>query len=246
MPGFFGNLGASSAVKRFADLYANFGLLNTMVVTLAMMDDYHLRTFDRRYGIRTSGHIELSATSFEKSKLQHATAYGPVNGWGFRRLLKHLQLQKSCGFVDLGSGLGRACFVAAEYGFSRVTGVELAPELCATARENIASCRLPISQKERIRILEQDALEYCDAAEDGVFFMYRAFSLRFLELVCEKVILRAKQLEKRLTIIYTERLGLPSASVELLSNNASLRNTFTYYSFGQAFYVYETNPESKT
>jgi SAM-dependent methyltransferase len=235
----FGNLSASSALKRFSTLVSNFGLMKTLTVTIAMVDDYHFRSFDRKYGVRTSGHIELSSTSFDKSKLRHATAYGPVNGWGFRRFLTELNLPKSAKFADLGCGLGRACFIAAEYGFAKVTGVELAPELCAVARENIASCHLRASQRQRIVVVEGDALDYCEHTEDDVFFMYRAFSLEFLQAVCKKLIQGAAQQKKPLTIIYTERLGWPpSECVTMLSNNNTLRKVYEYYSFGQAFYVY--------
>lgn len=235
----FGNLTASSALKRFSTLVSNFGLTKTLTVSIAMVDDYHVRSFDRMYGVRTSGHIELSNTSFDKSKLRHATAYGPVNGWGFRRFLTELNLPKSAKFADLGCGLGRACFIAAEYGFAKVTGVELAPELCAVARENITSCHLPASQRQRIAVVEGDALDYCKHTEDDVFFMYRAFSLELLQAVCKQLIEGAAQQKKPLTIIYTERLGWPpSECVTMLSNNNALQKIYEYYSFGQAFYVY--------
>lgn len=236
----FGNLSASSAVKRFSTLVQNFGWTKTLTVSVAMIDDYHIRSFDRRYGVRTSGHVELSNTSFDRSKLRHATAYGPVNGWGFRKLLAELKLPASETFVDLGCGLGRACFIAAEYGFANVTGVELAPELCVVARQNIERCHLPDAVRRRIVLVEGDALDYCQHSTDDVFFMYRAFSLEFLQRVRDTLIERAARQNKVLTIIYSERLGWPpSESVNTLTNCRTLRKVSEYHSFGQVFYVYQ-------
>jgi len=73
-----------------------------------MADDQHIRSFDRWYGVRTIGHVELSETSFDPLRLKDATSYGPVNAWGLRKLLRILDLPASGAFVDLGSGLGRA------------------------------------------------------------------------------------------------------------------------------------------
>src|SRR5213592_1843724 len=123
------------------------------------------------YGVRTSGYVSLASTSVDRAKLRHATSYGPVNAWAFRRLLRNLSLPRTLHFADLGCGLGRACILAAEYGFEKVTGVELAPELCAVARENMSCCRLPESSRSRIKIVEGDVLDYCAATDDDVFFV---------------------------------------------------------------------------
>ncbi len=237
----FGNLTASSALTRFLNLLQGHGLVKTLSTCGAMIDDQHLKVFDRRYGVQTSGHIELTNTSFDPSKLNHATAYGPVNAWAFRWLLKRLRLSKTLRFADLGSGLGRACILAAEYGFQKVTGVELAPELCVAARENVSSCSLPALNKSSIEIVQADVLEYCESTEDDVFFVYQAFSLEFLRAVCEKLAQRAVCQEKLLTLIYSERLAWPqSPSVECFSRNGGFQEIYQGSSLGQAFWVYHS------
>ena len=40
-------------------------------------------------------------------------------------------------FIDIGSGKGRALLLATEYGFRRIIGIELLPELDRIARENV-------------------------------------------------------------------------------------------------------------
>jgi SAM-dependent methyltransferase len=236
-----------SQLQRSLNLLRGFGLTKTLTVFAAKVDDQYLRFFDRTYGIETSGHVELSDTSFDPSKLHNATAYGPVNGWAFRRLLRDLNLPKALHFVDLGCGLARACIVAAEYGFEKVTGVELAPELCVTARENVERCRLPSEKKQRISIIQGDVFDYCERSEDDVFFIFRAFSLEFFRIVRMKLAERALQQNKTLTMIYTERLSPgQSHEVKLLSEDRAFRKVYEGDMWGQAFYVYQCGEQSSS
>ena len=235
----FGNLTTSTASKRFLLLLRHYGPRQTLSVCAAMADDQHIRSFDRWYGVRTSGHVELSETSFDPLRLKDATSYGPVNAWGLRKLLRILDLPASGAFVDLGSGLGRACLIAAEYGFERVTGVELAPELCKVARDNVAKCRIPRAGKPPINIIEGDVLHYCDYSVDDIFFIYRAFSLDFLLTVLAKLEARAAALKKPLTLIYTERLGWPqSECVSAIAKDGAFHKSYAGTIWGQAFFAY--------
>jgi SAM-dependent methyltransferase len=172
--------------------------------------------------------------------LSRATAYGPVNGWAFRGLLRELNLPKTFRFADLGSGLGRPCIVAAEYGFERVTGVELALELHTTARENVDRSNLAPANKRAIHLIHGDVLEYCDHTDDDVFFIFRAFSLDFYNVVRSKLAERAALLKKTLTIIYTERLGkVQGLEVEQFRADPQVREIMRKDSWGQNFFVYE-------
>jgi SAM-dependent methyltransferase len=240
MANLFGNLTASSASKRLLLLWKHYGLIQAATVSMAMIDDQHVRIFDRRYGVRTSGHVELRDTGFDANKLAKATAYGPVNAWGFQKLLEKMQFPKTSTFVDLGCGLGRACLIAAEYGFSRVTGVELAPELCVVARENVQTCRVPEVRTVPIEIIEGDVFDYCKTSQDDIYFMFRAFSLEFLQEVVTLLTNRSDR-KNPFTIIYTERLGWPqSECVNSLNANAKLEKLYEGSSFGQAFFVYRS------
>lgn len=232
--------------QRLVDILRSFGLIQTLSVCAATIDERYLRIFDRRYRIRTSGHIELCDTSFDASKLRNATSYGPVNGWAFRRLLQDLNLPRSLHFADLGCGLGRACVVAAEYGFETVTGVELAPELCAMARENVKGCNLRLAQREPISIVQGDVLDYCDRSTDDLFFVFRAFSFELFREVREKLAERACQQNKVLTLIYTERLNRDqSRDVKSLAGESAYRKIYGGNIWGQAFYVYQCGGRSE-
>jgi SAM-dependent methyltransferase len=234
------NFTFKTAVLRASQLLRGYGLTKTMAVAAAKIDDQYLKLFDRKYNIATSGHVELCDTSFDPSKLSRATAYGPVNGWAFRGLLRELSLPKAFHFVDLGSGLGRPCIIAADYGFERVTGVELAFELHTTALENVNESNLSPAKKAAIHLIHGDVLEYCDHTDDDVFFIFRAFSLDFYDVVRSKLAARAASRKKTLTIIYTERLGkVQGPEVEQFRADRRVREVMRKDHWGQNFFVYE-------
>ena len=236
-----GDHSLSSASKRIAHLLRSFGVGKAVSVCWATLDDQLLKSFDRWYRVTTSGYISLASTSFDPSKLRNATSYGAVNAWAFRSLLKTLGLPKTLHFVDLGCGLGRACILAAEYGFEKVTGVELAPELCTLARKNLSTCRLPASTMARAQIVEADALEYCEHSDDDLFFIYRAFSEEFFNTVLQKLTQKATPRNKPLTIIYTERLyAARSTYVTALSDEEIFRKLYRGDALGQSFYVFQS------
>jgi SAM-dependent methyltransferase len=237
----FGDHTLFSAFKRFTHLVGEAGLAGTASIIFSGLDDKYIKSFDRRYGVKTSGWILLSDTSVARSRLAHATQYSPVNGWALQRVLRELALPRNLHFVDLGCGLGRACILAAEYGFAQVTGVELAPELCVGARENLKRSRLSAGEQSAISIIEMDALEFCKDTDGDVFFMYRPFSLEFLRVVLSTLAERAAVRQRPITIIYSERMMLPGSFAAQISADKKFRKLCDAGSFGQAFYVYRCN-----
>ena len=232
----------SSAWQRLRRLVQGLGVIQTFALLIGTFDDRWLRSFDRRYRVKTSGFIQLDKTSFKPERLRDATQYGPTNGWAVRRILKRLALSRELRFCDVGSGLGRICVIAAEYGFAKVTGVELAPELCVAARENIANCRLPEDRRSRIEILQMDALDYCATTDDDVFFMFRPFSGDFLRVVLDKLAARASERRKPLTLIYSERTMASDNHDAAISAHGAFQKQFQTVILGQVFYVFGCAP----
>ena len=237
-----GSHSISSAGQRFVRLLRGLGLVQTLALVLGSLDDKYLRLFDRRYHVRTSGFILLNQTSFDPSRLRDATQYGPVNGWGFRRMLRRVGLSRELRFVDLGCGLGRPCVLAAEYGFAHVTGVELAAEFCAVARANAERCRPPGGRHSDITILQSDVCDYCETSDDDVFFMFRPFSEDFLKIVLHKLSARAAARGKILTVIYSERALVSQNYAETIAAHPAFRRREDATYFGQSFYVFECRP----
>jgi SAM-dependent methyltransferase len=231
----------SSAVGRMLILLRGVGVKGTLGVGISIIEDYYLKLFDKIYGVHTSGRISLSATSVERSKAIQATQYAPVNAWALRHLFRDLNLPKSLRFADIGCGLGRACMLAAEYGFVRVTGVDIVPEFCQVARDNAAAFRSRVVDSTAINIVNADALEYTRVTDDDVFFLYKPFesSSGFLEIVLANLAERARQSERTRIIIYTERFLIPSSDVGVFAKNQAFQQFRLWKQRGQIFYVYK-------
>lgn len=119
MSRFLGSHSFTSAFQRLAALIRGLGIVQTFALLLGTLDDKYLKCFDRRYRVKTSAFILLNTTSFDAKRLKDATQYGPTNAWAVRKILKRLNLSHELRFCDLGSGLGRICILAAEYGFAK-------------------------------------------------------------------------------------------------------------------------------
>jgi SAM-dependent methyltransferase len=228
-----------SASRRLATLVRRGGPATALSTLLASLDEKYLRCFDRRYRIQTSGIILLPDTSFDRARLLDATQYSPINGWGFRRFLKESAFPRNLHFVDVGCGLGRACIVAAEYGFEKVTGVDLAAEFCAAARRNIARCRPPSGRLSPIDIVQMDALLFCGQTDADLFLMFRPFSRDFTRAVRDAITQRARGLNKLMTVIFTERMLVPDSHALIFAETGAFRPIRQARHWGQAFYVFQ-------
>ena len=74
-------------------------------------------------------------------------------------------------FLDIGSGKGRALLLAAAQGFRRVVGVEIAPELHATAQQNVAKWRAQHPEPP-IDLYLGDAVDFELPAEPLVIYLF--------------------------------------------------------------------------
>ncbi len=228
-----------SATRRLGTLLRGAGLGASMSTLLASLDEKYLRCFDRRYRIQTSGIILLPGTSFDRARLLDATQYGPINGWGFRKFLRKAKFPRKLHFVDVGCGLGRACILAAEYGFEKVTGVDLAAEFCEAARQNAARCRPPSGTLSPIEIVQIDALAFCGQTDADLLLMFRPFSRSLTRTVLDTLAARARSLNKQVTVIFTERMLVPDSYAPVFAETGAFRAVSRAGYWGQAFYVFQ-------
>ncbi len=89
-------------------------------------------------------------------------------------------------FIDIGSGKGRAVFVAEFCGFRKLTGVELDPELVFESRQNSKRYRMRQSESE-ILFHAANALEYRFTDEPTVFFLFNPFNGEVLRKIIRRI-----------------------------------------------------------
>lgn len=88
--------------------------------------------WDRKLGIRTFGYYPGE----DRSNPAHANCYVPTAYADLLHILKVVGVRSDDVFVDLGSGLGRAVFLASYLGAKKAIGLELIPSLHEAAEAN--------------------------------------------------------------------------------------------------------------
>ena len=118
--------------------------------------------FDRRFNVETAGTEEPGFLTAEHDLKSHARGYEPVTEQMMRALLEMLPDTDlvSYSFIDFGSGKGRALFVAAEYPFRQIIGLEYSQELHEVASGNVATYRNPAQKCFHITPLCMDATAF--------------------------------------------------------------------------------------
>ncbi len=91
-------------------------------------------------------------------------------------------------FIDYGCGKARAMIFAANYGFNKIEGIELAKELCVAGQSNIDLVKSGFP-KVNFAIHHADATTYTSIDEIQVFYFFNPFQ----ETVMNKVIENIKQ-----------------------------------------------------
>jgi SAM-dependent methyltransferase len=137
------------------------------------------RRFDAEHGVVTQALLflgELDADAIGEA-MAHATHYEPVPIPDFEALLDSLPLDvvRRSTFVDIGSGLGRAVFLAMQRPFKQIVGVEVSAALHETALENLRKVRNIEPQCRDVRLVCADARMFSYPAGDLVAFLFNPF-----------------------------------------------------------------------
>ncbi len=131
--------------------------------------------FDRVHGTETSRVVEIDELDVPSANKRFSTEYRPSRVRAFRKLMAHLRLPAGRVFVDFGCGKGRILCAAAGHAFSRVVGVEFAPELCAICRDNLAAYRARRRPHGVLSVEEGDVLDYGFRGDEDVLFFFNPF-----------------------------------------------------------------------
>ena len=123
--------------------------------------------FEHRLGVQTSGEIALDELGIAAAGRQR---YQPIGLFKLRRIMPPHSVTADDVFVDIGSGMGRAVFLAAGYRFRRVIGVELSRQLVDIAQDNLDRCRDRLRCKD-VSFVAADATQYQVPDDVTVVFM---------------------------------------------------------------------------
>jgi SAM-dependent methyltransferase len=161
------------------------------------------RAIDTRYGVDTSGIIQLKQLRIAGTSWEYGVPYWAIDPDDFARLVGALAIRhRDFTFVDFGSGKGRAVLLASELPFKKVIGIEFSPDLDRIARQNVSHFRSDRQQGREIELVCADALEYPLPDGPGVYYFYNPFEKEIMEGVVARIEQSYRERPREIYILY--------------------------------------------
>lgn len=151
------------------------------------LSDVYDQSFDRQFNVETAGTEEPEFLTAEDILKTHARAYEPVSVQHMQALLGMLPALDfgTFMFIDLGSGKGRALFVAAMHPFQQVVGVEYSRELHEIAIRNMKTYGNPAQECFDIRPICADATTFSLPEFPTVCFINNPYDVSLMAKTAE-------------------------------------------------------------
>lgn len=173
---------------------------------LALFVLYHDIRGALKYHIHTFAPVSLNKLTILNGDISKASPYEAVNYYMLEKLLKTFRkLSDDTSIIDLGSGKGRAMVVAADFGFTNITGVEFALELCAECSENMKKIQYKFPGI-RWKVIHDKVENFAVGANDSVFFMFNPFTGEVLRLFLERLETSCRQFPRTIWFLYASPL----------------------------------------
>ena len=154
-------------------------------------------SFDSQFGVDTTGIIPMWRMQIDSENAKFGVQYQPTSQDELRAAVAFLGADTArFHFVDLGCGKGRALLIAAQAGFSRVTGVEFAPELARIARSNLAKMAI-----RNATVIDGDAAQFSFPDGPLVVYAFNPFGPQVMAQVIENL---RRHADGDLYLIYSE------------------------------------------
>jgi SAM-dependent methyltransferase len=155
-----------------------------------------------RYGTNTFIPVELKDLTITNGDRKKASRYEAVSFYMLEKLLSAFQKVSGLkSIIDLGSGKGRVLMVAPHFGFTNITGIDFAKELCEQATANMKE-----KEKQfpgiRWNIINENVEHYEIRNEDSVFFMFNPFTEVVLKNFLEKLDQSCHQFPRSIYFLY--------------------------------------------
>lgn len=223
------SLKEQSFLKRIIPSLKERGLMATLQSSLSLLE----YVFDMKYGTDTMTWVHKDDLDVDEDVKRHAVLYQPSRTVPLRHLFKTLRLPEGKVFVDLGCGKGKVLFIAAEFGFKEVRGIEVSPLLCAIARMNIDRFMKKNKTSTSISVIESDVLAYPIRDDEEVFYLFNPFDAEIIQEVMNKIAASIQRQPRKIWIIYNT--ALHKDRIEELLKPVNIR---VHSIWGQEFVVY--------
>jgi SAM-dependent methyltransferase len=207
------------------------------------------RRFRRRFGgpyrllLSAVCRVLFARGQVDTSRTVHLTQIGlagpgrqehaPSGWWFMRRALKGCEVTRADVFLDFGSGMGRAVYLAARhYPFGRVIGVEIAQAFNDIAAENLERTKHKLRCK-RVELVTCDATQYALPDDVTYAYFFNPFTDDIFRSVMRNIIASLERCPRRLTICYAnptmEGIVLDSGRFKKIRETTGIRRDIPLY-----------------
>jgi hypothetical protein len=209
-------------LKLFTYIKYFFYLAWNWNIAIAFFIIYHEVKGEKKYGIRTTGYDELIHLQKKGIDLSHSTIYMPVNYYMLEKMMNEInQFSHNKTFLDIGCGKGRAMVVAAHYGFTKISGIDISKEFLDDTRQNLLVVKKKFPDL-KFDVLLRDAF-YCQIPTDiSVVFIFNPFDEVIMSGVVNNILMSLEKEPRTIRVIYInplyENLFLESGFVKTRSH----------------------------
>lgn len=133
-----------------------------------------------------------------------ARRYQATSRDAFTMMMKHVPFDPADTFVDIGCGKGKMLYYAAQLGYARCVGMELAAMLLHQAKANFERLQLPAD----IVLMHRDAgrIPMEDLAPASLFYLYNPFSETIMRRFVACLLQSQRERPRTLRVVYCNAL----------------------------------------
>lgn len=155
----------------------------------SLLDRVLNKAFDLYYRVETQKMIEPSEMDIDEADVKDAKRYQGSHVRILRKAFRNIGMDLSgYHFIDLGSGKGRALFIASLFGVKKCIGIEIAPGIQEICEKNIDTfCRRTGIDRETFELFQGNALDYKISTSNNLFYLFNPFNQKIVERVVEKL-----------------------------------------------------------
>ncbi len=196
-------------MKKFIhNIYYFFYLSFNWNLFLASFVIWHEIKRGPKYRINTVKPENLRKLSIREGDINKSSPYEAVSYYLLENVLKAFRkFSNASSIVDLGCGKGRVMVAAAYFGFTSITGIDFAKELCEEAEKNMKKIEPKFTDLDW-KVVCKDVLNYKIQETDSVFFMFNPFDKEILEKFLEKIETTLKSYPRIIWFLYASPLHL--------------------------------------
>ena len=142
---------------------------------------------ERKYHLQTTGVKNISKLNLNNTNAQYSHDYMPSNYILLQQLFEKVNTYAhNHTFLDIGCGKGRTLFVAAHFGFTNITGIELYPPYCHFVEKEMK--RYAAHSTATFNIVCTDAANFSIPTHIQTILLYNPFAENIMMAVLNNIL----------------------------------------------------------